>query len=55
MVSIIETIDDDALIVPIKERHRFDELVAMIVKFYSASIDKYNKMVSALYCRGSYP
>lgn len=51
---MINTLDDDALIIFIKKRLRVEELEAVIINFGSDGIDEYAKLVSALFGRGSY-
>lgn len=54
VVSVINTIDEDSLIVPIKERLGIDVLAAVIIYFDGDDIDKYDEMLSAFSGMGSY-
>lgn len=54
VVSMIDTISDDPLIVPIEERHMVEALAMFIMNFDSDGIIKYDDIVSALYGGGSY-
>lgn len=54
VVSVIDTVYDDALIVPFAKRLGVEALVAVIMNFDRDDIDEYDKMVSELYGRGSY-
>lgn len=51
---MIDTVDEDALTVPIKERLEVEALGAVIMNFDNDDIKEYYEMVSALYDRGSY-
>ncbi|XP_047251270.1 uncharacterized protein LOC124886542 [Capsicum annuum] len=50
VIFVIDTIDDDAVTVPIEERLRVEALATVIIKFDSNAIDE---IVSALYGRGA--
>lgn len=52
--SMINTIDEAELIVPIAKNLSFKALVVVIINFDITVIDKYDEMESALTGRGSY-
>lgn len=54
VVYMIDTIDDDAVTMPIEEGIRVEVLGMVIVNFHSDIIDEYDEKVSALYASGSY-
>lgn len=49
---MIDTIDEDELVVPIEEIHNIKALTSVIMDFDSNSINEYDEMVSALVGRG---
>lgn len=51
---MIETIYDDEVTMPIKERLRVEALAAVIMNFDCNVINEYDEMVSEMYHRGSY-
>lgn len=48
VISMIDTIDEDALIVPIKERLGVEAVAVIIINFEGDDIDGYDEIVSAL-------
>lgn len=48
VVSVIDTLDDDSLTVPIKERFGVEALTSMIVNFDGNNINEYDEMVRGL-------
>lgn len=54
VVSIIDSIKEDRVILPIKERFRVEALGVVIMNFQSDGFDEYYDMVSTLYGRSSY-
>lgn len=54
VVSMIDTIEEDALRVLIVERLSVEVLVAVLMNFYNDGNGGHNKMVNELICRGSY-
>lgn len=53
-MSVKDTIDNNALAVPIEERLRVEPLVTVIMNFDSDGIEEYDVWTSSLYGRGSY-
>lgn len=51
---MIDTVNENALVVPIEERLGVEEVVSMIMYFNSDGIEEYNEMVSVLVDKGSY-
>lgn len=51
---MIDTIDDDVLLVPVEKRLDIEELVVMIMNFGCVCNDDYDDMVSSLIGKGSY-
>lgn len=54
MISVIDTIDKDKLVVPTEERLGVVAIVIVIMNFHSDGIDEYDEMVNTLFGRGSY-
>lgn len=54
MISVIDVVDEDYLVAPIKEKLGIEALVPIIVNFDSDGIFQYNDLMSALIGRGSY-
>lgn len=54
MIFVVDTIDEDDLIIYIKERLGIEARTAITMNFDSNGIGKYDEMVSALVSRGSY-
>lgn len=55
MVSIIDTINDGALTIPIEEILQVQALVAVIINFNSDGIKEYDEMARVLYGRTTPP
>lgn len=52
VILIINIVDEDELVNPIKDRLGVEALAAVIMNFNSDNIDKYDEMASALVGRG---
>lgn len=53
-LSVIDTVEKDALVAPIEERLRFEVLTIVIMNFKGDDINGYEEMVSMLDGRGSH-
>lgn len=54
VISMIDTVDKDALVGPIEKRLGVETLAAVIMKFKGDDVNSYDEMVSALAGTGSY-
>lgn len=54
MIFVINIIDENKLVVPIKERLCVEELAVVIIKFSSDGINEYDEVVREFVSRGSY-
>lgn len=53
VISVIDTIDEGELVLPIEERLIVEALTAVIINFNSDGINEYGEIVSSLIGRGS--
>lgn len=54
MISMVDTMEEDTLVEPMKERLSVEALVAAIINFNGDGINVYDDMVGALIWRVSY-
>lgn len=55
VVSMVDIVDEDLFISPIKETLCFEALATIIMNFYSYGTDEYDEIVRTLISIGSYP
>lgn len=54
LTSMIDTIDEDELVVHIKERLIVEEITSIKMNSYNNNSDEYDEMESTFVCRGAY-